>query len=52
MKQETASTLQSKSREEKSLTELFNVIHNLVKDKEAFEVIVLSGNAPEESTDS
>lgn len=35
----------------KSLTELFNVIHNLVKDKEAFEVIVLSGNAPEESTE-
>ena len=35
----------------KSLTELFNVVHNLVKDKEAFEVIVLSGNAPEESTE-
>ncbi len=35
----------------KSLTELFNVIYELVKDKKTFEVVVLSGNAPEESTE-
>ncbi len=35
----------------KSLNALFEVVYEMLKDKEAYDIIVLSGNAPEESTE-
>ncbi len=44
-------TIQKVRGRKKSINALFDVVNEMVKDKEAFDIIVLSGNAPEESSE-